>query len=215
VEDQDEELRDVLDQLRSEVERLRALAERLVLGADDDRRNIERSLHGGPLQVLVAVAMELQLAAARADDPPAAKTLIDEAAHDVQSALDEMARLAERIYPPLLGVGGLAASLRSAAAAADAPATVDVDDEVDVPPAIARTLYLLWLNALDHVDDGGSTAISVRQDDDEITFDVTGAPGPELDRLRDRVEALGGVLAICVDEGRSQFSGRLQLRRRR
>ena len=210
----DEELRITLDRLRNEVAELRAVAERLVLGADDDRREIERRLHAGPLQLLVALAVELQLAARQVDDdPPAAKALVGQAAQDLQSALDEMARLAERIYPPLLGVGGLAAELRAAAAAAGAPATVDVDGDIEVPAVIARTLHLLWLNVLDDLDEGGSATISVHQDGDAIAFDVTGAAGRGLDRLRDRIEALGGALARDAGEGRPGINGRLPLRR--
>ena len=70
-------------------------------------------------QHLVALAVNLQLADLAVDaDPAAAKTLLAELARDVQQALDETAQLAQRIYPPLLEAGGLAAALRAAAASA-------------------------------------------------------------------------------------------------
>jgi len=80
-----------------------------MLAADADRSRIERALHDGVQQHLVALAVNLQLAGRLSDsDPPAAKTLLDEIARDVQQALDEAAQLAQWIYPPLLEADGLA-----------------------------------------------------------------------------------------------------------
>ena len=73
---------------------------RLVLAADADRRAIERELHEGVQQHLVALAVNLQLARQSADaDPEAAKELLEQMGRDVQQALDETAQLAQRIYP--------------------------------------------------------------------------------------------------------------------
>ena len=68
---------------------------------------------------------------------------------DVQQALDETALLAQRIYPPLLEAGGLAAALRSAAVTAGVPASVDVAAGSNYPPEVARTVYMCWLEALE------------------------------------------------------------------
>ena len=117
-----ESLQESLDRLRLEVEELRASRERLVLAADAERRSIERELHDGPQQHLVALAVNLQLARRLADaDPAAAKLLLEEMGRDVRQALDETGKLAHRIYPPLLEAGGLAAALRSAAVAVGVP----------------------------------------------------------------------------------------------
>src|SRR6266508_5642563 len=103
-----EALRETLDQLRVEVADLRASRERLVLAADADRRRIERDLHEGVQQHLVALAVNLQIAATLTDaDPAAAKALLQEMGADVQQAVDETAQLAQRIYPQLLQAGGL------------------------------------------------------------------------------------------------------------
>ena len=78
--------------------------------------SIERDLHEGVHQHLVALAVNLQLASRLTDtDPARGQALIEQMARDVQQALDETAQLAQRIYPPLLDAGGLAAALRSAA----------------------------------------------------------------------------------------------------
>lgn len=211
-----EGLRETVDRLRSEVERLRAARERLVLAADENRRTTERQLHAGPVQQLVALAVNLQLTSRLADsDPTGAKALIERMERDVQSALDETAQLMERIYPPLLETDGLAAALRSAAVTAGVPAAVDVASNVVCPPEVARTVHMAWLHALDHADAGARPSVTVRQDADEVGFEVAGADAREdFGWLRDRVEALGGVLTTASELGRGRrVAGSLPIRR--
>ena len=106
---------------------LHASRRRLVLAADADRRRIERELHNGVQQHLVALAVNVQLAGRLADsDPAAAKTLLEQLERDVQETLQVTAQLAQRIYPTLLEPRGLAAALRSAAATAGVAASVNV-----------------------------------------------------------------------------------------
>ena len=138
-----------LDRLRVEVAKLRAAGERLVLAADADRRTIERDLHDGVHQHLVALAATLQLARLAADsDPTAVKPLLEEMGRDVRQALDEMALLVQRIYPSTLELGGLAALLRSAALNAGVPATVEVPAGSSYSPEIGMTVYLCWIALL-------------------------------------------------------------------
>ena len=88
---------------------------RAVAAADADRRRIERELHDGPQQRLVALAVELQRARLLAGDSPAELSeLLEGLAEDVRAALEELRELAARIHPPLLVGHGLAASLRAA-----------------------------------------------------------------------------------------------------
>ena len=103
------------------------LEERLVLAADADRRRIERELHDGVQQHLVALAVNLQLVDRLVDDDPtAAKAILEELGRDVSQALEEAAQLAQRIHPPLLDTGGLAAALRAAASSAGVSSSVEV-----------------------------------------------------------------------------------------
>ena len=100
-------LQESLDQLHLEVGELLASRKRLVLAADADRRRIERELHDGPQQHLVALAVNLQLTRRLVDvDPAAARALLEEMGRDVQEALEGARKLAHRIYPPLLEAGG-------------------------------------------------------------------------------------------------------------
>jgi signal transduction histidine kinase len=187
--------------LRTEVAELRASRERLVMASDAERRLLERELHGGVQQHLVALSVRLQLAASTLDsDPAAAKALLEETSRDVQDALDEAARLAQRIYAPLLELG-LAAALRAAVVSAGVTASVDVSAGSGWPPEVLHTVYACWLEALEHADDAGP-AITVREDDGALAFEVVrDAPGAELDALRDRVDALGGTVRVEAESG--------------
>jgi signal transduction histidine kinase len=202
--------------LEGEVEELRASRERLVLRADVESQAIERELHDGVQQHLVVLAVNLQRTAMLvAADPGAAKTLLDEMARDVQTALDETARLAERIHAPLsTNDGRLAAALRSAAVSAGVPASVELSPLVSsCPPEVARTVLLCWNEALDHGASGARPTIAVGEEDDALVFEiVSGAP---LGQLRDRVEALGGRLVTePMPDGMTRASGSLPLSRR-
>ena len=211
----DDAPRETLERLRAEVAELRAARKRLVLAGDVDRRSIERSLHGGVQQHLVALAVRLQLAQSALEaDPAGAKALLEEMSRDVQDALDEAAQLAQRIYMPLLELG-LAAALRSAAVSSGVPASVEVSAGSSYPPEFLHTVYTCWLDALAHAGDT-RTSITVREDDGVLAFEVVGEPRPdaEIDRLRDRVEALGGVLTVRDEPGGgARFSGSLPLAR--
>jgi signal transduction histidine kinase len=213
----DEELRETLAQLRAEVAALRASRERLVLAADADRRRIERDLHEGAQQHLIALAVNLQLAESSLDsDPAAARSLLEQMGRDVQEALDEAARLAQRIYATPIELGGLAAALRSAAVSVGLSASVDVSARSRYRPEIVQTVYSCWLEALEH--GGGETPVSiiVREDVGALAFEVVSNPSPDSDRewLRDRVEALGGRLTVRSEPGgRVRVSGSLPLLR--
>ena len=146
--------------------------------------------------------------------PAAAKELLEEMTRDVQQALDETAQLAQRIYPALLNAGGLAAALRSAAAGAGIRVSVDVPAGANYPPEVAARVYFGCLEAFEHVG-GGPVTVTVREDESALSFEVVevvedgarstatrASSDAELDRLRDRVEALGGQLAIRSGPGR-------------
>lgn len=223
-----EVLQGTLDRLRDEIAELRASRERLVLGAYADRRRIERELHESVRQHLVALAVNLQRVGMRMDaDPAAAKELLEDMEGDVQQALDETAGLAERIYPQLLNARGLAAALRSAAVRAGVHVSLDVRAAAGRPPEVAATVYLCCLEALEHVGAGTLARVTVRDEEGAVGFEVVevvedcapsaaAAAGSDaaLDRLRDRVEALGGRLTIRSEHGRGILvSGSLPLSR--
>jgi signal transduction histidine kinase len=186
--------------MRAEVEELRASRRRLVLAGDADRLTIERDLHDGVHQQLIALAVSLQLTQeAEGSDPAAVPALLADMASAVRDALEETARLSHRIHPATLEAGDLAALLRSASTAAGVPATVDVSAAAVYPPEAVMTIHLSWLGALARVGAGAPVAIDVHDTADAIAFEIAGAEigsTADLDRMRERVEALGGQLTI-------------------
>lgn len=216
--DAGERLPEADDRQQGEVAELRRSRRRLAEAAHADRRAIERALHDGVQQHLVALAVDLRRLAALVDgDPAAAKALLDEMAANVREALDETTELAQRVYPPLLETRGLASALRSAAASAGVTAQVDVRAGEGYAPEITTAVYWSCVEALSSASRGSQATVSVLDADGALTFEVAIAghhPEGRLDRLRDRIEALdGGVSVDHLQDGGSRVHGWLPLSR--
>ena len=201
-----------------QIEELRASRKRLVLAAAADRGRIERELHDGAQQRLVALAVELQEARRLVDvHPVAAGALIDEIAGEVDEALGALRALAHRIHPPLLGAGGLRAALRTTAAMLGVPTRVQVPPEATLPSELAGVVYFSCTDALEHLGEMAKIAITVRQEEGTVVFEIV-AEGSDSARadvdltpMRDRLEALGGRLAVASERGHCRISGSLPI----
>jgi signal transduction histidine kinase len=199
-----------LDALRREIEELRASRRRLALAADEERRGIERALHEGVQQDLVALATNLEVAAGSVDsDPAAAKALLEEMRRETRRALTEMQALANRVFPALLEAGGLVAELRAAASRAGVPARIAAD--AAYPPEVAGAVYFCVLDVFERAPAGTPVDVKVRGEDGGVAFeiDVDGDLGSERRAPHDRVEALGGRVTITVGDGRTTVAGSL------
>ena len=213
-----EQLREVVDRLQREVAELRRSRRRLVEVAFADRRAIERALHDGVQQHLVALAGDLRRVAGLVDgDPAALKGLLDEMAANVREALDETTELAQMVYPQLLEGRGLASALRSAAESAGVTLLVDVPAGLGYPPQVTTLVYWSCVDALSSASRGSRATISVLDEDGVLTFEVAVAsayPDERLDRLRDRIEALDGRVSVeDRQDGGSRVHGWLPLSR--
>lgn len=213
-----ERLQDVVDRLQGEVAELRRSRKRLVEAADGDRRAIERALHDGLQQHLVALAIDLRRLDGLVDrDPAAAKALRDEMAVNVQEALDQATDLAQMVYPPLLEARGFTSALRSAAESAGVTALVDVQAGTGYSPEITAAVYWSCVEALSSASRGSQARISVLDTNGALTFEITVAghhPDSRLDRLRDRIEALDGRVSVSEEhDGGSRVHGWLPLSR--
>lgn len=211
-------LREAVDRLRREVAELRASRKRLAEAAYADRRAIERALHDGVQQGLVALAVDLRRLAGLVDgDPAAAKALLDEMAANVREALNEAAELAQSVYPPLLEGRGFAGAMRSAAERAGVTIVVDVPAAAGYPPEITAAVYWSCVEALSSASHGSQARVSLLDADGALTFEVEVAgrhPAGRLDRLRDRIEALDGRLSVDDwGDGGSRVHGWLPLSR--
>jgi len=217
---------DAVDELRLQLEELRASRARLSAAANAERRRIERDLHDGPQQHLVALAVNLQLARQVVDsDPAAAKTLLEEIGGEVREALEGVRALAQRIYPPLLIERGLADALRAAASGTGIATRVDATALDRYPPDVEATVYFCCLKALENAADragaGARAAVRVWQDDNALLFEVADDGGGSVSHevqwaalinVSDHLGALGGRLAISSEAGRgTRVSGTIPL----
>ena len=148
-----EETHKALDRPGDEADELRASRERIWRAEDHERRRLERDLHDGPQQDLIALAVNIQLARALAErDVDAAIELLDGMGREVQRALERIAQLAQRIYPPLLETGGLSAAIRAAAVTLGVRAEIIVT-VTQLPPATAGAVYFCALDVLEGLGD--------------------------------------------------------------
>jgi signal transduction histidine kinase len=201
------------EQLRERVDDLRDARARIIAAADAERRRIERDLHDGAQQRLVALSLTLGLAESRlATDPAAAAPLIAEAREEAKLAVKELRELAGGIHPALLSERGLGPALEALAARAPVPTTVDGVPEQRLPPAIESACYFVTAEALTNVAKyAGATSAGVSlsfeygrvrlivRDDGAGGADFNAGTG--LRGLRDRVEALDGRLDLDSPPG--------------
>ena len=196
--------------LQARLDDLRASRQRLVAAQDNERRRLERNLHDGAQQHLVAIKVKLGLVEMLATrDPEKARATVLALKHDADEALETLRDLARGIYPPLLAEKGLAAALQSQAGKATLPVHVDADGVGRYPQETEAALYFCTLEALQNVQKyAEASAATVRLHEDanqllvEVTdngcgFDVTtAARGAGLTNMEDRLDALGGTLQI-------------------
>jgi signal transduction histidine kinase len=213
-------------ELLARLEDLRASRQRLVAAQDEERRRLERNLHDGAQQNLVALKVKLGLAEAlSAKDPAKAKELIGQLKGDTDEALETLRDLARGIFPPLLADKGLAAALEAQARKATLPVLVDVDGVGRYPQETEAAVYFCVLEALQNVQkySGASRVlIRVRENDRELSFEVeddgkgfdpaTVKRGAGLTNMADRLDALGGAIELeSVVGAGAKLSGRLPL----
>lgn len=205
------------EELTQKAERLQASRARGVDAAEAERRRIERDLHDGAQQRLVAVAMGLGRAKTKMEaDPEAAKALIDEAHADAKLAVSELRDLARGIYPAVLGDRGLDAALSSLAAKCPIPVEVNVLIDPRPPAAVESTAYFIVGECLTNIaKHSGARQAKVnawREDRPtgalvivEITDDGTGGasmrPGGGLAGLADRAATIDGVMTVVSPLG--------------
>ncbi len=206
------------DRLQAEVEaqlaEVRASRARIVAATDAERRRIERDIHDGAQQRLVAMSLGLQMAQGKLgpDDDPELVSAVRQASDEVRAALVELRELARGIHPAILTEAGLEAAVRSLVERAPVPARLEVALDRRLPQPIEATAYFIVSEALANVgkhapgaeacvrllQSGPTLDVEVR-DDGPGGADVTAGSG--LRGLRDRVEAVGGSLEVVSPAG--------------
>jgi signal transduction histidine kinase len=207
----DSALQASLDEVRRQANELQASRGRIVAASDAARRSIERNLHDGAQQHLVALAVKVRLARQFAErDPDRSRAILEELGGDVDDTIRELRDLAHGIYPPLLADKGLPDALASAARRAALPTTVDGDGIGRYPPEKEAAVYFCCLEALQnagkYAGDGATAAISLRERagglvfevrDDGAGFDISARRlGAGFTNMNDRLGAVGGTLRV-------------------
>jgi signal transduction histidine kinase len=201
--------------LQARLEELRASRQRLVTAQDEERRRLERNLHDGAQQHLVAIKVKLGLAEMlMGRDPAKAKLTLDALKSDADEALETLRDLARGIYPPLLADRGLPVALESQARKATVPVTVDADGIGRYSQEVEAAAYFCVLEALQNVQKYAHASnvvirvheangmISFEVDDNGDGFDVaTVKKGAGLTNMADRLDALGGAMHVTSSIG--------------
>lgn len=197
------------------IEELRASRQRLVAAQDEERRKIERNLHDGVQQQLVALNVQAGLLArVGGADPSKVAGMAEQLQTRATEALDDLRDLARGIYPPLLADKGLAAALEAQARKSVVPVSVQTDGIGRYEQPVEAAVYFCALEALNNVAKyaGASAAqVAIRQNDGHLEFTVsddgtgfdpaTTGYGTGLQGMADRLDAIGGTLRVTSSPG--------------
>lgn len=204
----DSALQESLENLKQANDDLQASRARIVATGDAERRKIERNLHDGAQQHLVALAVNLRLTKDMlGDDPEGAAEMLDALADAVKDTIQELRNLAHGIYPPLLMDSGLPEALRAAANRSPLATAVEVEGIGRYPSEVEAAVYFCCLEALQNAAKHAPAAevgIRVQETDGTLHFEVSD-DGPGFDvaaataghgymNMSDRLGAIGGTV---------------------
>jgi signal transduction histidine kinase len=199
--------------LRSRVDDLRDARQRILTAADEERRRIERDLHDGAQQRLVAVTLTLRLAQSRIEtDPGGAAELVAQAREEAQLAIQELRELARGIHPALLNDRGLGAALEALATRAPVPVQINGVPSERLCQRVEACAYFVTAEALTNVAkyaNASEAFVDLSIEDHCLRLQVRddGVGGAELSSgsglrgLRDRVDALDGHFELDSPPG--------------
>lgn len=215
------------EDLRSRVEELAASRRRIVAVQDETRRRLERDLHDGAQQRLVALKIKVGIGASIADKAGLedVKGVLDTVRAETDQTIDSVRDFARGIYPPLLEAEGLEQALNAQARKLPIPVTVQAAGLGRYPKGQEATVYFCVLEALQNAikhSKAGSVQVVLSEEDGELSFVVRDdgvgfeparGDGGGLVNMSDRLDALGGALDVTTAPGRgTEIRGRLPMR---
>ena len=192
---------------------LQSSRRRLVSAGDEERRRLERNLHDGAQQRLVALALTLRLARTKIRNAPdGAEAMIDEASQQLEQALDELRELARGLHPAILTVRGLSHALPALAAGLSIPIELEVGEE-RYDPSLEAAVYFITAEALTNVAKHAKAScarVVVSRGESTLRLEITDdgcggadpASGSGILGLHDRASAIGGLLSVISSPGR-------------
>jgi PAS domain S-box-containing protein len=209
-------IRDITERLAM-IDELRASRARIVEAADAERRHVERDLHDGAQQRLLAVAMDLRLAAEQLEaGEPAARATLAEAAAELDRATSELRELARGLHPAILTERGLEPAVAGLVRRAPLPVDVRVEVEGRPPPATEAAAYFVVAEALTNIAryaQATTATVAIERTDGALVIEVSddGCGGARLDAgtglrgLSDRLAVLDGTLQVLSPEGQGTW----------
>jgi signal transduction histidine kinase len=197
------------------IEDLRASRQRLVAAQDEERRKIERNIHDGAQQQLVALAIKTRLANSLiGSDETKAREVLAQMHTEAQDALENLRELARGIYPPLLADQGLGVALRSQVSRVPVPVTVEADGIARYEEDAEAAIYFSVLEGLQNVAkyaEASEAVVRLSQSDGALEFEVADdgrgfdskqmSYGTGLQGIADRLAALGGTFDVESQPG--------------
>jgi signal transduction histidine kinase len=197
------------------IENLRASRQRMVAAQDEGRRRLERNIHDGAQQQLVALSVKTRLADTLIDrDTAKAHEMLAQIQADTNDALETLRDLARGIYPPLLADKGLAVALAAQGRKVTVPVSLDADGIGRYPAEAEATVYFCVLEALQNVSkyaQASGIELRLRTSNSSLTFEVrddgmgfdpqTHTPGTGIQGMQDRLDAVGGTLLVTSSPG--------------
>jgi signal transduction histidine kinase len=198
------------EELKLRLVDLRAAQKRLVVAQDEERRRLERNIHDGAQQQLVALAVKSRLARQLTErDPERAAHMLEQIETETRQALEDLRDLARGIYPPLLADKGLPDALAAQARKGPVPTEVHAADVDRYPQEVEAAVYFSVLEALQNVAkyaEASHADVRILQDDGMLTFEVqddgrgfdpsTTGFGTGLQGMRDRLAVVDGSLQV-------------------
>jgi signal transduction histidine kinase len=215
------------EELLARLKELRSSRQRVVAAQDQERRRLERNIHDGAQQQLVALAVKVRLAGQlAARDPGKANDLLELTEREISQALEDLRDLARGIYPPLLADKGLAAALQAQARKAPFPVEVDADGIERHAQDAETAIYFCVLEALQNVAKyakAGRVTVRLAEGEGSLSFTVTDdgtgfdtaatGYGTGMQGMADRLDAIGGALDVRSAPGEgTTVAGRVPTR---
>jgi signal transduction histidine kinase len=212
------------------VQDLRESRRRIVSAQDERARRLERDIHDGVQQQLVALQVRQRLAEGFVEsDPERARAMLSQLQTETATVLEDLRNLARGIYPPLLADKGLSAALEAQARKAPIPVSVDADSVGRYPQEVEAAVYFCALEALNNVAkyaEARSVTVSILQSNGTLSFTVTDdgrgfdpnaiRGGTGLQGMADRLDAIGGELDLTSAPGQgTRIGGRVPVGRDR
>ncbi len=199
-------------ELQARLEELHGSRARIVEAGQRERQRLERNLHDGAQQRLVALSLELKLLEKRLDADPEAQGRLDGARQEIAASLEELRELARGIHPAVVTGHGLSVALESLVARSPVPVELNVDLEERMPEAVEVAAYYLISESLTNIAkyaQASAAIVVVKRANGELVVEVaddgvggaTTEGGSGLRGLADRVEALDGRLEILSPSG--------------